>query len=261
MGQKSCLKNLNARENPKHIHWEVCMKWSTGSTESLSLALFLLFDPLPYSLFRTIHHQAHKPLPQQLERYSFCPSWWEETLFCNMVKIFQVFYHPEQDHRKLLTTFPCLVRRVYNYIMQIFYAFLCILFFLLFPISFKLLPLCTSELCWSQRSNGLKTCVQVKWLHLWPQTIPSWEHLICSNQMYFYFNGMLFAWGKLCGSPSDVFSFYHFVEKCINPFCFTSGIFFNTALGFSLSICSTTHGSCAENKTEQYEIKWTKEVC
>lgn len=107
-------------------------------------------------------------------------------------------------------------------------------YFLFFPFSFKLLPLCTSELCWSQRSNRLKTCVQVKWLHLWPQTIPPWECLICSNQMYFYFNGMLFAWGKLCGSPSDVFSFYHFVEKCINPFCFTSGFFFNTALGFSL---------------------------
>lgn len=45
---------------------------------------------------------------------------------------------------------------------------------------------------------------------------------------------MLFAWGKLCGSPSDVFSFYHFIEKWINPFRFTSGIFFfNTALGFS----------------------------
>lgn len=100
-----------------------------------------------------------------------------------------------------------------------------VIYFFFFPISFKLLPLCTSELCWSQRSNRLKTCVQVKWLHLWPQTIPSWEHLICSNQMYFYFNGMFFAWGKLCGSPSDVFSFYHFVEKCINPFCFTSGIF------------------------------------
>lgn len=141
------------------------------------------------------------------------------------------FISPSRITEKLLTTFPLLVRTVYNYIMQIFYAFLCI-FFLFFPISFKLLPLCTSELCWSQRSNRLKTCVQVKWLHLWPQTIPSWEHLIFSNQMYFYFNGMLFAWGKLCGSPSDVFSFYHFVEKCINPFCFTSGFLFNTALGF-----------------------------
>lgn len=52
------------------------------------------------SLFKTIHHQAHKPLPQQLKSHSFCPSWWEETLSCNMVKIFQVFYHSEQDHRK-----------------------------------------------------------------------------------------------------------------------------------------------------------------
>lgn len=142
-----------------------------------------------------------------------------------MVKIFQVLYHPEQDHRKTPHNFSSFSMES----LQLYYADLLYISlhftFLFFPISFKLLPLCTSELCWSQRSNRLKTCVQVKWLHLWPQTIPSWEHLICSNQMYFYFNGMLFAWGKQCGSPSDVFSFYHFVEKCINPFCFTSGIF------------------------------------
>lgn len=142
------------------------------------------------SLFMTIHHQAHKPLPQQLKSHSFCPSWWEETLFCNMVKIFQVLYHPEQDQWKTPHNFSSSSMKS----LQLYYAdllYISLYFtFLFFPISFKLLPLCTSELCWSQRSNRLKTCVQVKWLHLWPQTIPSWEHLICSNQMYFYFNGM-----------------------------------------------------------------------
>lgn len=34
---------------------------------------------------------------------------------------------------KLCTTFPLLLQRVYNYIMQIFYAFLCILFFFTLP--------------------------------------------------------------------------------------------------------------------------------
>lgn len=133
--------------------------------------------------------------------------------------------------------------------------------FLFFQISFKLLPLYTSELCWSQRSNRLKTCVQVKWLHLWPQAIPPWEHLICSNQMYFYFNGMLFAWGKLCGSPSDVFSFYHFVEKCINPFCFTSGIFLTQPWDFPLYLQHYPWLLCKNTQTEQYEVKWIKEVC
>lgn len=195
---------------------------------------FLLFDPLLLSLFRHAHHQPHKSLPQERKSDSFCPSWWEKTLFCNMVKIFQVFYYPERDHSKTPHNFFSFSTGS----LQLCYAdLLCIslyFIFLFFPISFKLLPLCTSELCWSQRSNRLKTCVQVKWLHLWPQAIPPWEHLICSNQMYFYFNGMLFAWGKLCRSPSDVFSFYHFVEKCINPFCFTSGIFLTQPWDFPL---------------------------
>lgn len=47
-----------------------------------------------------------------------------------MAKIFQVFYYPEKHHRKkLLTAFPFSVQGVYSYVMQIFYAFLCILFF------------------------------------------------------------------------------------------------------------------------------------
>lgn len=135
-----------------------------------------------------------------------------------------------------------------------------VFYFLFFPIFFKLLPLCTSEPCWSQRSNRLKTCVQVKWVHLWPHTIRSWEHLICPNQKYFYFNGMLFAWGKLCGSPSDVFSFYHFVEKCVNPFCFTSGIFLTQPWDFPLYL-QHYPWLLYKNQTENYEIKWTKEVC
>lgn len=48
-----------------------------------------------------------------------------------MVKIFLVFYYPEKDHRKkILTTFPFSVQGVYSYVMQIFYAFLCIFFIL-----------------------------------------------------------------------------------------------------------------------------------
>lgn len=149
-----------------------------------------------------------------------------------MVRIFQIYI--EKDHRKTPHKFSSFgigsLQPCYADLSCISLYFI----FLFFPIFFKLLPLCTSEPYWSQRSNRLKTCVQVKWVHLWPHTIPSWEHLICPNQKYFYFNGMLFAWGKLCGSPSDVFSFYHFVEKCVNPFCFTSGIFLTQPWDFPL---------------------------
>lgn len=158
----------------------------------------------------------------------------------------RLFYHPEKDHRET----PHNLSPFRTVSLQLYYAALfCISFYFIFYSSQPLLsffPLCTSEFCWSQRSNRLETYVQVKWLHLWPQTIPPWEHLICSNQKYFYFNEMLFAWGKLCGSPSDVFSFYHFVEKCINPFCFTSGIFFKHSPGIFPAICSTNYGSCAK---------------
>lgn len=191
--------------------------------ESLSLALSLHFDPLPRSLFRCAHHQPDESLLQQPELF---------FLLQLMRKIITLQYG--QDPPGFLSPRIGSQRNSLQILQDSeFTAALCrslLHFFLFFflPTSFKILPLCTSELCWSQRSNRLETCVQVKWLHLWPQTIPPWEHLICSNQKYFYFNGMLFAWGKLCGSPSDVFSFYHFIEKWINPFCFTSGIFFLT---------------------------------
>lgn len=193
---------------------------------SLSLALFLHFDPLSWNLFRCAHHQPDESLLQQPKSCSFCPSWWEKSLPCNMAKIRQAFLSPRKGSQRNSSQLVPLQDSKFTAVLCSSLLHFFLFYFLFFPTSFKLLPLCTSEFCWSQRSNRLETYVQVKWLHLWPQTIPPWEHLICSNQKYFYFNEMLFAWGKLCGSPSDVFSFYHFVEKCINPFCFTSGIFF-----------------------------------
>lgn len=178
------------------------------------------------------------------------------TSLCNMGKIFQVLYYPDKDHRKTPRNFSFLSTGS----LQLCYAFhFCIsLYFSFFPISFKLLPLCTSELCWSQRSNRLKTCVQVKWLDLWPQAILPWEHLICSNPMYFYFNGMLFAWGKPCGSPSAVFSFYHFVEKCINPFCFTSGIFLTQPWDFPLYLQHYPWLLCEKPKRSNMKLNGPK---
>lgn len=44
------------------------------------LLFFVLFDPLPLSLFRHVHHQPHKSLPQQLKSDSFCPSRWEKNI-------------------------------------------------------------------------------------------------------------------------------------------------------------------------------------
>lgn len=104
--------------------------------ESLSLALFLLFDPLPWSLFRHAHHQPHESLPQQLKSCTFCPSWWEKSLSCDVVKIFQVFYYPEKDHRKTPHNFSTF--RMGS--LQLYYADpLCVSFYFIFYSSHFLL--------------------------------------------------------------------------------------------------------------------------
>lgn len=128
---KTCLKKLHAREQPEHIQWEGCMKWSTGSTENLSFALILLFDPLPQSLFGTVQHQAHKSLHDSLRVILSVPADEKKHYSAIWSRSSRSFISPSRITEKLLTTFPLLVRTVYNYIMQIFYAFLCIFFFIL----------------------------------------------------------------------------------------------------------------------------------
>lgn len=127
IGQKPASKNLNVREEPKHIHWEVCMKWSTGSTERLSLALFPLFDPLPFSRPFTTRHT--NPCHNSLRVIFSVPADEKKHYPVIWSRSSRSFITQSRIIERLLTTFSLLVRRVYNYIMQIFYVFLCNLFF------------------------------------------------------------------------------------------------------------------------------------